>query len=305
MTTAYDIVINASAGTVLQLGRELIEQKITDSAIETNGVHFMEAADITAKLRALKKAKANILLMGGDGTVAGAVAEFMDGGQGFGILPMGTMNLLARDLKIPLTIDGALKAYARGFKPVKIDVALVNDNPFLCCAAIGVMPEAAELREQNRGASPVVLIPQLAMFVFNELDPMKRRRLRVNMDGKQRFLQASALIISNNLFSEDEGGDDGFKKETLQGGKLGLYSIAPFTWWDKLRFLTLLRVGGWKKDSVVVERVARDAIVRTGRRIEKISLDGETMDLKTPLHFSIKRRSAAMLVPLPEEVGTT
>ena len=55
-----------------------------------------------------------VLAGGGDGTVSAAAAQLMDTEKALAILPAGTMNLFARGLGIPLTLDAALRAFADG-----------------------------------------------------------------------------------------------------------------------------------------------------------------------------------------------
>jgi diacylglycerol kinase family enzyme len=296
-TPAFHIVFNASAGTVLKTGQETIAQKIEASGIQALSVNFFEGKDLQPGLRKLKKTGEPILLGGGDGTLMRCAPEFLDAPGQLGIIPMGTMNLLANDLGLPLTIEDALKAYAEGARQRTIDVGSVNGVPFLCCAALGVIPEASNFREENRGEAEFLLVPRLAMFVFQRMERAKRR-FRVKLDGMTRHIRASVLIISNNLLKEDnELLDPAFKKDSLNDGKLGVYSLVPQNAWDNLRMLFRLQFGNWKKDPVLVERVAAQVEVRTHKKLEAISLDGETQDMKTPLQFKLLRRALTLLVP--------
>ncbi len=294
---AFHIVFNASAGAVLKAGQEAIEKSIEASGIAVASVHFLDGRKLIPKLRELKKTGEPILLGGGDGTLMRCAAEFLEGPGQLGLIPMGTMNLLANDLGLPLTIEDALKAYAEGARPRRIDVGEVNGKTFLCCAALGVIPETSAFREENRGQAEALLIPRLAMFFFKRIDRGKRS-FRVTLDGKKRTLRTAALIVSNNLLKEDnELLDPAFKKDSLRDGLLGVYTLNPQSGWDKLRMLFRLQFGNWKKDPVLAERVARVVEVRTHRAEEDVSLDGETQKLKTPLRFSVLNKALTILVP--------
>jgi diacylglycerol kinase family enzyme len=70
-----------------------------------------------------------IVAAGRDGTSA-AVAEHIAGtGKAFGVLPLGTFNYFAKDLGIPLELDGALDVLANGIS-ASIDVGEVNATCF-------------------------------------------------------------------------------------------------------------------------------------------------------------------------------
>lgn len=294
---AFHVVINAKAGTVLRLGQNVIEEKIKASGLPLAGLHFPEPEQLEETLLRLQAAPESIILGGGDGTIAGAVTHFLDKSEAMGIIPMGTMNLLARDVGMPVELDEVLAAYAGNTRTVRIDVGLVNGKPFLCCAALGVMPEAAEFREENRGSPDLILIPQLAMFVFQHME--RQRRLRVALDGKMRAIRTSALIISNNPFTDEDatGEADALRKDTLQGGKLGVYTVVPRSFAERIRLLLRLKIGGWKKENSIVERLARHIRVYTRLKEEKITLDGEIFTLSTPLEFRVKPRALQLIIP--------
>jgi diacylglycerol kinase family enzyme len=292
----YHIIINAKSGAALQMGEETIRQKISESGLAVTEVHFLETEAIGGKLRELRKAQAPVLIAGGDGTLTHAIADFMGKDAALGLLPMGTMNLLARDLDIPVDFSAALAAYAGEVETIEVDVGMVNDRPFMCCAAIGVVPEAARFREKNRETANILMVPRLAMFIFRLLD--KRHHFHVRMDGKKRSLRTSALIVSNNTYQPRAGlGLDGFKKESLQDGRLGIYTVVPRSFWDKLRVLLRLRLGNWMDDPVIVERMAEKVDVYTHKNNEKICLDGETYMLPPPLRFSVLPGGVRLLVP--------
>ncbi len=67
-----------------------------------------------------------------------------------GILPLGTLNRLARDLDLPLDIDQAIKGLVTT-EPHKIDVGEVNGRIFLCNSFIGLPPMVTARRQSLRG----------------------------------------------------------------------------------------------------------------------------------------------------------
>jgi diacylglycerol kinase family enzyme len=293
----YHIVFNASAGKVLKAGRDAISQRIAASRIHALSVNFFAGDELHARLGELKRAGLPILLGAGDGTLMHVAGEFLDAPGQLGILPMGTMNLLANDLGLPIGLEDALKAYSEGVTEKNIDVASVNDVPFLCCAALGVIPEASAFREANRGQAELFLIPRLAMFVFARLDHT-RRHFHVRLNGRLRRIRTPVLIVSNNLLKDETAwGDHAFKKNSLVGGVLGVYSLSPPTAWDKLRMLFRLQFGNWKKEPNLVEHHGQSVEVRSLRVEEDVALDGETHRLATPLRFVVLPRALTLLVP--------
>lgn len=294
----FDIYINENAGTVKNLGRTAIEDIISTSNLGINHVYFLPAKDLFKRLKSADK-NARILIGGGDGTIRSAAKTLMKSGRGFGILPMGTMNLLAKDLDIPLKLDETLRAYADNPKKTAIDAGIVNNKEiFLCCAGIGTMPETSKYRERYRDDSEPVLIPRLTAYVLRQMDKAARRKMTLNIDGKKKKLKAAALVISNNQYGpQGQWNEENFLRPSLQDGILGLYAAAPRSFWEKLRLLLKLKIGDWKKDDALREWSAKNLIVTCDNKSLLLSLDGETCTFHCPIHFGILEKQINLWVP--------
>ena len=80
-----------------------------------------------------------VVVGGGDGTVATAAGMLMGTGKALGVLPLGTLNLYAKDLKVPLTLPEAVSQLAAGgVRP--LDAGTVNDTVFLNHTILGIYP---------------------------------------------------------------------------------------------------------------------------------------------------------------------
>ena len=66
-----------------------------------------------------------------------------------GLIPLGTLNHLARDLDIPLDIDKAVAVLAAG-KTQQIDLAELNGRVFVNNSAIGLYPLMVVDRESQQ-----------------------------------------------------------------------------------------------------------------------------------------------------------
>lgn len=295
---SFHILINKNAGTVQNLGEGELESLIVQSGIGVESLHFLEPDKVSQKAEYYRDSNAPVLLGGGDGTIRCCAPLFMETGKAVGLLPLGTMNLLAGDLGISADTAETLKGYAGKAEEVVIDVGMVNDEPFLCCVGFGTMPETSEFREENRTQSVPILVPRLTVFILNQLDVLHQRKIRMSVNGKSYRTQTSALVISNNEYNpQAEWRDDQFKRPSLQDGKLGIYSASPRTLWDRVRLLLRLQTGSWHKDPVIREWKGEVVKLQTDHAEELISLDGETLTMNTPLNFWIKPRSLTFLVP--------
>src|SRR5690606_28446370 len=88
-----------------------------------------------------------VLAGGGDGTISAAAARLMGRKKALAILPAGTMNLFARGLGIPQTLDAAVQAFANG-EVRAVDMASANGRPFVHQFSIGMHARMVQLREK-------------------------------------------------------------------------------------------------------------------------------------------------------------
>lgn len=89
-----------------------------------------------------------LIVAGGDGTVSAAARRIGGTEVALGILPMGTFNLAARDLGVPLEVEEAARFLATA-EPVAIDVLDVSGHACLCTTILGFYPEFAKTFERR------------------------------------------------------------------------------------------------------------------------------------------------------------
>ena len=112
-------------------------------------VRIVAPAGIAAELKdAVQGGPECVIVGGGDGTVA-AAARYLGGtGIPLGILPLGTFNLAARDLGVPLDLAAAAAFLAQA-EPLDIDVLDVGGRACLCTTILGFYPEFAKTFERR------------------------------------------------------------------------------------------------------------------------------------------------------------
>ena len=107
--TRLSLVLNEKAGALLAGGGtpDLAARLEAGGAV----TRLVPPGDLPARLRAAMQDADGVVVAGGDGTVACAAAALAGTGTPLGILPGGTMNLLACDLNLPI---GDMEAAAEG-----------------------------------------------------------------------------------------------------------------------------------------------------------------------------------------------
>ena len=115
--------------------------KVSSSLVEPGGLD-----------RALEKVSHSkpdgVIVAGGDGTVSAAARHLGGTSIIMGILPMGTFNLAARDLGVPLELEEAARFLAAA-KPYSVDVMDVSGHSCLCTTILGFYPEFAKTFERR------------------------------------------------------------------------------------------------------------------------------------------------------------
>ena len=113
-------------------------------------VEIAEGLDLPALISSKRKAGTKLFVAaGGDGSLLAAAQALVGTDAVLGVIPMGSLNHFARDLKIPLTWPDALEVALSG-KVRVVDVGKVNDRYFLNNIFLGIYAKIAEGREKYR-----------------------------------------------------------------------------------------------------------------------------------------------------------
>jgi diacylglycerol kinase family enzyme len=300
MQRKFNILINGAGGTVLRLGQDYIRlalQEALGDQIET--LTFSESGGFCDALQSLNHHSPthDLLVGGGDGTAVCAAEHLAGHGVPFGVLPLGTMNLLAQDLGAAPTFEESLKRF-KGFQKDKIDLGIVNDRFFLCSAVIGLVPESATLREELRDEVELGALTRFIGTIARGMSGADKKTLKLTLhESDEMFtLETTSLIVSNNRFlQKPEFSSERFLRETLKDGKLAVYSAAPEGMMDGLRLILKMAQGAWQEDDAVLSFETPSLSVTGQEEKILISLDGEPLEMTSPLKFSIQPESLPVL----------
>jgi YegS/Rv2252/BmrU family lipid kinase len=98
------------------------------------------ATDIAARA---SRARVDFVVgWGGDGTLNEVARGLLGTKTPMGVLPGGTVNVFAREVGIPRSIEGAVEVLARG-EVAQIPVGMAGERPFLAMAGFGIDGEIA------------------------------------------------------------------------------------------------------------------------------------------------------------------
>jgi YegS/Rv2252/BmrU family lipid kinase len=135
-----------------------------------------------------------VLACGGDGTVTACAEGVAGSGVPLGIMPLGTGNLLARNLGLPLDPGEALVTAITGTDR-RLDAGSANGHTFVVMAGLGfdakMLGESSEPLKKRLG---------WAAYVLSAMRHLRDRPVRVSLvadGGAPLRLRASAVIVGN------------------------------------------------------------------------------------------------------------
>lgn len=292
------VVLNSSAGSLQDRPPEEAVREV-EEAFRAAGFDVVCTAvpskGIKAALKESCAGDADVIVVGGgDGTIATAAHILTGTGKVLGVLPLGTMNLLARDLGVPMEIAEAARALAAG-RIEAIDMAEVNGVPFLNNSAIGLYPRMVRERENERKRRGMRKWPAMMLAFTRTLMNYPMLEVTVDLGEGPKRLVTPFLAIANNQY--DEGFGPILRRGSLTDGVLAVYASRHKSRWRVLKLIAQIMRGDWHGDPELEVYRTREATVTPRRSSIRIANDGEILEVATPLHYRILPGALKVLRP--------
>jgi len=259
-------------------------------AYTESGGHAEELAG-----EALADGYTRFLAAGGDGTVLEVVSALVDTEASLALLPVGTGNQLAANMRLPKGISRSIDVALNG-RVRKIDVGMIDGRPFTCIAGAGfdadvVRPDSSIKR--RLGYLAYVYAAAAAAF------SPKPSSLRITVDGHEVTCAGIGIEVANmpgltapllrrpvDLIPDGKPDD----------GLLDVCVLAVETTFDFISAIT----------SIITGRMARDRRLRYYRgrevRVEAdppltVQIDGERLSSTTPFVATVRPGALRLVVP--------
>ncbi|MBO4307922.1 MAG: diacylglycerol kinase family lipid kinase [Bacteroidales bacterium] len=285
-------IVNPISGIGKQKKIEEILQKYIDHTLINYTVKYTEyihhGKDI-AKEAVEQGYYDAIVAVGGDGSVNDVVSGMIGSHVALGIIPCGSGNGLARNLKIPLTPIHAIEVLNH-LKVAEIDTIVVNNRVVASIAGIGFDALVAKRMKEAK----VRGLQAYAKIIINDYPTYKEHLFRMNIDGREVERKAWFVSFANsNQF--------GYNTTIAPLAKLddGLIDVCIV---DRIPLLhlpltaPLLYLNHFELSQHVEYYKAREVTVYNNDE-EWVNIDGEGEKLGKELHFINTRKSLKVLVP--------
>lgn len=294
------LVINSSAGTFNRLPLAATVDAI--AAAFRNGGHEMRVTvcghrDLAGALSAMaQQADLDAVVCGGgDGTILTAILAGLGRHRPLGILPLGTLNLLARDLGLPLDPIEAAVLLAHGHS-ARIDLGEVNGLPFAIWASLGMHPWIVRRRDKLQ-RDGLRKWPAFALAALRAFRRYPLVRVTLSVDGAQKTITTPLLVISNNAWHEQRLP---LTRAALDSGELVVHVARVQTRLGLLWLALRALVGAWHYNRLLETFTADEVRVISRKRRVMVSLDGEVTVLRSPLVFKLRPKALTVLMPPAE-----
>jgi diacylglycerol kinase family enzyme len=300
------IVLNPRSGSLAKLGIDRARQRITAHCAANNldsAIAVVPGAGIADRIRSEVAAGRGgapsgfdrVVIGGGDGSIRTAASVLAGSDIPLGILPLGTMNHFARDLGLPLDLEGTVRLIASG-RVRLVDVGEVNGRVFLNNSSLGIYPELVAERDRYRRRRPARWLAA-ALALCHVLWRLPRPRVRVLAPGWEAVRRTTCLFIANNMYQLDA-----FASATrlrLDTGKLCLYMANRE---GRLALLVLAirgLLGRLEPDRDFTRESLESMAISVRRHRVRVALDGESLVFHPPLHYRIRPRALRVIAPEP------
>jgi YegS/Rv2252/BmrU family lipid kinase len=238
-----------------------------------------------------------IMAGGGDGTINAVASQLIATDKILGVLPLGTLNHFAKDLKIPLDLEGAAQTALTG-RAAKVDVGEVNGRIFLNNSSLGLYPTIIREREkqQRLGSGKWPAFVWAAVAAFRRY-PFLHVRLAA---GDQEFdLRTPFVFVGNNEYLMQRlvvGG-----RERLDRGLLSVYVTNRTGRWGLVRLAVRALLGRLHDDRDFLALLTDEVKIETKHKRLRVAFDGEVDSTQPPLRYHSRPAALRVMVPGNED----
>jgi diacylglycerol kinase family enzyme len=294
------VVINAGAGQ--GHGRELADQVV--DAFAALGVAAQvslarDSAQVESSVRsALDRGVKLLVGGGGDGTINEIATALLEHPRGaeveYGILPLGTLNHFAKDLKIPLKLEEAAAVVVHG-RVAQVDVGEVNDRLFLNNSSIGLYPDIVHEREREQSRLGRGKWSAFAWAALSALRRYSFHTVTLQAEGKEISRDTPFVFVGNNDY--DLAGVDIGARPCIDQGELCVW-VAHRTGRLGLLWFALAALFGLLEHVHGLDHLRTPSLTIASRSPRlRVSTDGEEAELDTPLRYRSRPKAQRVRVP--------
>jgi diacylglycerol kinase (ATP) len=234
-----------------------------------------------------------VVAAGGDGTVS-AVANGLVGSEvPLGIIPMGTANVLARELGIPIELEPACQLLAGDHATTRIDAIRIDGACYFTQVGVGI--DALMIRDTRREHKQRFGRVAYLWTALTRLLGFQPRRFELTTDGRETRVRASQVVVANcGILGQPpfRWGPDIHRDD----GRLDVCIARARALLDYLKLSWYVLSGQHRRSPDVRYLTAEHTIAIATRHPLPVQGDGEIIG-ETPVTIEVVPGAVAVIVP--------
>ncbi len=284
MRVRIALVLNPKSGSSPDLG-------VTVNDLEVAGGDVVETASTPAEIGGGRAER--LVVVSGDGLIAPAAEVAARLGIPLAVVPGGTANDFARTLELPQDVGEALHLAATGTTTRKMELAFMDDRPFVNVVGAGLAPEAGKHAAPHKGKLGPLAYPVGALAAGLFSSPLG---CRVLVDGREVHagLTWQVTVASTGAF----GGGSSIEGADPSDGQLDVLVLAAGP-----RLTLPRRAFGMRRGTLADQRGVKH---ERGREVQllcppgtSMNLDGELVEATGLNTFTVRPAAFDLVVPRP------
>jgi diacylglycerol kinase family enzyme len=231
-------------------------------------------------------------MAGGDGSQALVASIAVEHSLPFVCVSAGTRNHFALDLGLNRDDPReSMYAFRDAFERT-VDFATVNERFFVNNVSLGVYAKIVQ-EDAYRDAKVDTTRTLLPKMLGEQAEPFDLQFTAP--DGTEND-GAILAMVSNNPYIMGVSADVA-QRRRLDSGRLGVFAVTTRTGADAARLLTAQAIGARSRSAFWQEFTAAEFEIRSRSGTAFAGVDGEALEMPTPLRFRIHPQGLTLLVP--------
>lgn len=229
---------------------------------------------------------------GGDGTISAVLDGLAGSMVPLGIVPVGTGNLVARELGIPMDVEQAIALIAGPHAQRQIDTMRIGAHVYVLNVSVGVSASVAgDMTHQGKGRFGRLAYVGSAIFRILQF---RRRYMTVVVDGRERRCRAVEVTVMNcAIFGRGLYPKDPVIR--VDDGGIDVWIVSMRTLFDGLKYFFKILTGA-PAPRMAQHFQARTRIVIRSVLSCPVQADGDIIG-RTPVEIEVLPCALTVIVP--------
>jgi YegS/Rv2252/BmrU family lipid kinase len=293
------VIVNENAGNVCLDGVRQAWRAGRETDSEDVIYLAQKGEEILAKVRqAIDQGFDLIVAAGGDGTVS-AVANGLIGTQAkLGIIPLGTTNVLARELGVPLDLPACCALLSGPHQTLAIDAMKLGSTHYFTQIGIGV--DAMMIRDTTIARKKSLGILAYLWTAMTGLVSFQSRRISISADGHKLRPRALQVVLANCGAIGSSGlrwGPD----VQVDDGKIDICVITATSLFHHLGVLLSILLGRHREETNIRYLTSQRCVAIGADRPLHVQGDGEVIGM-TPIEVTLVSQALRVVVPATHRI---